>query len=327
MKKLFTLMTIALLALCVKPVQAQVFDFDNATDFHLIWLDEGTEQYYEITDRIVQDLRINGSYGAGPGGTDIGERFMDIWSNTYTAGEANGRGASDQIGGYLYFTANGAAGWGGGGFQLIPQAGSGALVDFMSITDSYHFHMAIKKTNPAPCRINLVGGGKQNPDDPNGPYIADDGKRAQFVVGVGDHVYNDPALPNFTPNFTANIWQTIDVPVAQLKEMGWSNRSAFKGYYFSYEFGSGANDLGFDATFFYQPEGAGFNSPSANNKLQVLVTKNIVEVLNATTPIEVYNITGTLVKTSAEKIFGADELNKGAYIIKANGAAAKVIIR
>ncbi|MDR0546002.1 MAG: T9SS type A sorting domain-containing protein [Dysgonamonadaceae bacterium] len=329
MKKIITCMMVCFLAAFAgNKVQAQEFDFDQATNFHLIWLDEGSEQYWEITPRIEQDLRLNGSYGAGPGGTNVGERFMDIWSDTYYAGEASGKGSLDQIGNYLYFIAN-AIGWGGGGFQLIPQAESNTLVDFTSINSNYRFHMAIKKTNPAACRINLYGGGKPDDNNPAGPYVADDGKRAQFVVGTGDHVYNDPALPNLTPNFVANTWQIIDIPVSQLQDMGWNNRSAFKGYFFSYEFGSVAgNDLAIDAVFYYALESDGINSPNAGSKqLQVVVTKNIVEVMGATAPIEVYNLTGSLVKTSESNVFGTEELNKGAYIVKSGNSAAKVIIR
>lgn len=325
MKKLITFICVAALAVGMgNKAHAQVFDFDNATNFHLIWLDEGTEQYYEITDRIAQNLRIDGTYGT----PNIGERFLDIWDNTYSAGEVADKGSLDQIGGYLYFIAN-SVGWAGGGFQLIPQPGSTNMVDFTAITDNYRFHIAVKKTNPAPCRINLYGGGKPDTANPNGPYVADDAKRAQFVVGVGDHVYNDPALPNLTPNFTAGQWQVIDIPVSQLKDMNWNNRSSFKGYYFSYEFGNvSGNDLAIDAVFYYQPLGTGINGPEVKqSQLQVLVTKNIVEVINAKAPLEVYDITGKLVKTVNNNVFGTDELNKGAYIIKSGNQVAKTIIR
>jgi hypothetical protein len=325
MKKLITFICVAALAAGMgNKAHAQFFDFDGAENFHLIWLDEATEQYWEITDRIAQDLRINGTYGT----PNVGERFLDVWENTFTFGEANGKGALDQIGNYLNCIATNP-GWAGGGFQLIPEQGSAALVDLTSITEDYRFHMAVKKMNTAACRINLIGGGKPDPNNPNGPYVYDDTKGAHFIVGEGNHVYDDPVLTNLTPVFTANTWLTIDIPVSELRDMGWNNRSTFKGYYFSFEFGNvRPNDLMFDAVFYYQPLGTGINGPEVKQpQLQVLVTKNIVEVVNAEAPLEVYDITGKLVKTVNNNIFGADELSKGAYIIKSGNQAAKTIIR
>jgi hypothetical protein len=322
MRKLFTFITVVALAMSMSnKTQAQVFDLDAASDFYLIWLDEGTEQYYEITDRIVKDYRPNGDYVQA-----VGERFIDIWENTFTFDEVSGgKGAMNQIGGYLNFVTVPGTGWSGGGFQLVQLAGTTLAydIDFTGITDDYRFHMAARSTLAKASRISLWGGGIEK----DGISIADDGKRAQFIVGVGDHVYADPALPNLTPDFTVNQWQSIDIPVSQLKEMGWNNRSAFRGYYFGFELAAATNNLAIDAVFFYKPEGAGIITPQSNTKLNVLVTNQVVEVLNATAPVEVYNLAGIKVKTSKEPIFGVDELNKGAYIIKSGSAVAKVIIK
>jgi hypothetical protein len=323
MKKLFTFICVAAMAVVMgNNAQAQIFDLDAATDFYLIWLDESTEQYYEITPRIVKDYRPNGDYGQG-----VGERFIDIWENTFTFGEVTGKGAMDQIGGYLNFVADGAQGWGGGGFQLVQLDGTilGYNIDFTDITDDYRFHMAVRSSVLKASRISLCGGGMLK----DGVMVADAGKTAQFIVGVGDHVYNDPVLLNLTPGFKANEWTSIDIPISQLKDMGWNNRSgsAFRGYYFEFNFGNSANNLAIDATFFYRPSDTGINNPKANNKLQVFVTENIVEVLNATAPVEVYNLSGIKVKMSEKPIFGVEELNKGAYIIKSGSAVAKVIIK
>ena len=53
----------------------------------------------------------------------------------------------------------------------------------------------------------------------------------------------------------------------------------------------------------------------------------IVEVLNTTAPVNVFSITGALVKTSVKPIFGVEELAKGAYIIKSGNAVAKIMIK
>jgi hypothetical protein len=323
MKKLFAFICVAALAVCAgNKVQAQIFDLDAATDFYLIWLDEGTEAYYELTPRIVKDYRPNGDYVQ-----NVGERFIDIWSNTFTFGETPGKGSLDQIGNYLNAVSTGAAGWAGGGFQLVQLAGTTLSydIDFTGITDDFRFHIAVKSSYEKTNRINLSGGGKFDTDGVT--LVADDDKRAQFLVGKGNTIYGGDTHENLTPDFKTNEWTIVDIPVSRLKELGWNNRSPFRGYYFSFELGATANDLAFDAAFYYRPIASGILNPKTDNKLNVFVTNQIVEVLNATAPIEVYNLAGIQVKTSKNPVFGVDELNKGAYIIKSGSAVAKVIIK
>ena len=315
MKKVYYFMTVALLALCAKSAYAQedFYDFfDNASNFYLIWLDESTESWYEISPRIAGDYRINDN-----------ERFIDIWDagETYSIKEPTGKGYFDQNGGYANYSAN-DIGWAGGGFR------SDAPVDLTKINGNYRFHIVIRKTNTDACRINLFGGGKSDGK-------ADESQRAQFIVGEGDHVYEDEDKnrhENLTPDFKVNTWQVIDIPVSDLMDMGWNNRSAFTGYYFTYDFGDvNYNNLQFDGVFYYYPSStppAGINDAQAgNNKLDVVVTNKTVSVLNATAPIEVYNVAGIKVKTCEQPVFGTDEVNKGIYIIKSGNAVAKVIIK
>ncbi len=126
-----------------------------------------------------------------------------------------------------------AANWGGGGFVLIPQPGSTSKVDFTAITDEYRFHMAIKKSTASPCIINVAGGG-----DPDGKV--DLGQTAHFTVGANENVWPDNSPPNLTPDFVVNQWQIIDIPITELKDLGWSNRGTFSGggqYYLSWDLG------------------------------------------------------------------------------------------
>ncbi len=96
--------------------------------------------------------------------------------------------------------------------------------------------------------------------------------------------------------------------------------------YFVLLSGAPTNEIAVDAIFFYKKATTGINDVKAN-KLSVLVTNRIVEVQNAIAPIEVYSVTGSLVKKSIQPIFGVEELAKGAYIIKSGSAVAKVIIK
>ena len=324
MKKVFTFIAVALLALCAKQLHAQAdpFDFSLATNYYLLVLDaspNGTQDNWSdvIDPNIVKDYRINGDYDQTP---YTGQYFLDIWSSTFVVNAVTGFGPFDNSA-YFDFSSL-AVGWGGGGFDaLASQNTSATMIDYTGIDDTYRFHMDIKKTNSFPCRINLYGGGDET-------GVASDLYRAQFIVGVGDHIYGDPVLPNLTPNFTVNTWQVIDIPVSQLEQMGWYNPAPFTGTYFSFEFGTdNGNNLMMDGVFFYKPANSGIKDVNANNKLNVVVTNETVNVLNATGPIDVYNLAGVKVKTSSQPVFGVDEVSKGAYIIKSGSAVAKVIIK
>jgi len=325
MKKVFYFMTVALLALCVNSAYAQQVDLAKGSNYYLIWLDGDVDGTYGVFSRTAGDYRINGQYGEG--GDRDGEFFIDVWGNSYGFPTVQGQGYFGQPGGFLSVQSGGPGwdGWAGGGFNFIPQPGSSTTVDFSQITEDYRFHIAVRKTNTNPCRINLFG-------------AKGDENAASFIVGVGNQVYEDQGT-NLTPGFVVNQWQAINIPVSQLMELGWDNRDgAFPntgenagGYYFTYDFGSdNNNNLQFDAVFFYDPAGnpgSGINDVQADNKLDVIVTNNVVSVLNATAPIEVYNVAGVKVKTCTQPIFGTDEVSPGIYIIKSGNAVAKVFIK
>jgi hypothetical protein len=317
MKKIFSLMCVAAIAAGMSfSVKAQDFSSLEGSNYYLIWLDGDTEAEFEITDKIVQDLRPNWAYETNP----TGERALYIWTNTYAANEPTGVGSFGQIGGFFDFTV--IADWSGLGFCMrhngddpageskVGDAPDSFPVDFTGISDDYRFHMAAKSTIPNAQGIEIFGGGP--------------GSAGYFSIGIGSF----DGKPNITPGFkTDGSWNIIDIPVSQLRGYGFTNRSPFKGNYFCIHSGGAPSNIGFDAVFFYNPSPSGINNPNAENKLRVLVTNQIIEVLNATAPVEVYDIAGIKVKTSEEPVFGVEELKKGAYIIKSGKAVAKVIIK
>ncbi len=296
MKKLFTLVCVVVMGISAMYAQEIGFDVDNATNYHLIYFDANSEIEFDITDKIVQDLRPNEVVG----------RNLWLWEGSaYEAADATGKGSLGQIGGYLALYVNGGT-WSGLGFNLADNATYD--IDYTSITDDYRFHMAAKSTYSRAHGIELFGQKEA---------------KAAFSIGVGTF----DALPNITPDFkTDGTWNIIDIPVSRLKELGFVNRAPFKGNYFVSLSGAGPNDLALDAIFFYSLGGAN-GIADVNNKLTVLVTNQIVEVLNATAPIEIYDLSGVLVKESIEPIFGVEELNKGIYIVKSGGAVEKICIR
>ena len=299
---------VALAAFMGSKAKAQDLTSLDGSNYYLIYLDAQTESDYEITSKIVKDYRPNWDYTTNPDG----DRALYLWTgSTYVANAATGKGSFGQIGGFLDVSSVGTSGWSGLGWSMRTDAPVKEVVDYTAVTDVYHFHMAVKSsTSPVKAHhIEMFG---------TATGIAN------FSVGVGSM----DAAPNITPNFpTDGSWYIIDIPISQLKTYGWTNRGTFTGNYFVTLSGPPTNNLAMDAIFIYLPAGInGINDVKAN-KLNVLVTNRIVEVQNATAPIEVFSVTGALVKKSVAPVFGVEELAKGAYIIKSGNAVAKVMIK
>lgn len=304
MRNLITfLCVVAIAAFTGNKMNAQDMSSLEGSNYYLIWLDADSEAEYEISGKIVQDLRVNWDGTTNP----TGEKAMYIWENTYAANPANGKGSLGQIGGFLDFTAIG--GWSGLGFTMRDDSPTRFDVDYTKLTDDYRFHMAVK-SNMAKSHMIQVFGSKDG--------------AAKFSVGVGSM----ESTPNITPNFKSDgSWNIIDIPVSELRTYGFTNRAPFGGNYFVILSGPATNQIAVDAIYFYNPNPAAGVNDVKVGKLDVIVTNQIVEVLNATSPIEVYSVTGSLVKTLNEPIFGVDELAKGVYIVKSGYATAKIMIK
>ncbi|MDP4238573.1 MAG: hypothetical protein Q8904_03765 [Bacteroidota bacterium] len=320
MKKVFTIMCLVVVATFIgSRAKAQDVSSLEGSNYYLIYLDADTESNYDITSKIVQDLRPNWDATSNP----TGEKALYIWSNTYVNNAATGKGSFGQIGGFLDFSV-GTVGWSGLGFcmrdNLTGTAPKTFPIDYTAITDDYHFHMAVRSSYAAGHAIQVAGSS-------TGVIGKLTVNAAQFNVGVGKQ---DATLPNITPNFVSDgtTWNVIDMTVKDLRTYGWTNRSTIlpSANYFVTLSGAGPNEIAVDAVFFYKPASSGINDLKAN-KLNVLVTNRVIEVQNANAPIEVYSITGALVKKSLEPVFGVDGLVKGAYVIKSGNAVAKVMIK
>jgi len=323
MKRVFTIMClVAVAAFMGSKAKAQDLTSLDGSHYYLIYLDGTTETDYEITPKILQDLRPNWNFTTNP----TGEKAIYIWENTYAANAATGKGSFGQIGGFLDFSAIG--GWSGLAWIMRDNttgtAPNAFPIDYTAITDNYHFHMAVKSTFAKGHQIQVAGSSTGSIGDLTV-------SSAKFNVGVGIQDPAQPNMPNITPGFVADgtTWNIIDIPVSQLRTYGWTNRSTIlpSANYFVVLSGGTPNEIALDAIFFYLPAGSNGINDVKVNKLNVLVTNRIVEVQNATAPIEVFSVTGALVKKSVAPVFGVEELAKGAYIIKSGNAVAKVMIR
>lgn len=317
MKRVFTIMSLVVVAFFMgNHAKAQDLTSLNGTNYYLIYLDADTEANYGITPLIVQDLRPNWDATNNP----TGEKALYLWTGSgYVFNPATGKGSFGQIGGFLDFSVTSST-WSGAAWCMRDNSTGTApktfAIDLTKITDDYHFHMAVRSSYAKAHSVQVAG-------SQSGTTV----NFAKFNIGIG---LQDTTLPNITPNFKADgtTWNILDISVKDLRTYGWTNRSTIpSGNYFVLLSGAPTNELAVDAVFFYLPAGLnGINDVKAD-KLNVLVTNRTVEVKNATAPINVFSVTGSLVKTSKEPVFGVEELAKGAYIIKSGNAVAKVMIK
>ena len=296
MKKI-TLSLCVLFAMAMFSVPAHADFFDNMKNFHLIWLDADTEVEYDITKKIVQDLRID----------DVNTKLY-VWDNTYTFPGASGKGYFGQIGGFHSVAVATGSTWSGLGFCLVDE--SAKEVNLTTLTDDYVFHMAYKSNNDRAHQIQVFGGKET---------------QARFAIGVGTQ--GDEKPENVTPTFEKGKWQLLELSVARLKELGFQNRAAFKGNYFVTLSGAANNDLMLDGVFFYQPASSGIDNTTNDDKLDVLVTASFIEVFNPLGTLELYNLAGLKVRSTNEKIMDIEDLTKGIYILKSGNVTKKVVVK
>ncbi len=110
MKRVFTIMCVMVVAIFMgSHAKAQDLSSLDGSNYYLIYLDADTEENYEITDKIVQDLRPNWDGTTNP----TGEKALYLWSGSgYVANAATGKGSFGQIGGFLDFSVTSST-WSG----------------------------------------------------------------------------------------------------------------------------------------------------------------------------------------------------------------------
>jgi hypothetical protein len=303
MKKLFTLLFVAVATCVWSSIQAQE-DLQGSA-YRLIYLDEESSNAIPA-GQIATDLRVNNL-----------NLYLYVWDGTYSVSDPVGKNYNNNFGGYLNLTV-GSVGWSGLGFLAEEKDKGGnpaSPVDLTGVTNDYTFHIAMKSTATNSHLFTLRGGSD-----------ALEGHLCFGTAAISDGKKNYQPFSNFTRD---GQWHLIEIPMKEFFDAGLKYTGPFYGNYFTLLSGGtqGAN-FGMDAIYIYKKKGTGINNPGvANNQLQVISTKNVVEVLNATYPIEIYSVTGQLVYKTTEPLFGTDQLSKGIYVIKSGNATAKIVIK
>ena len=123
----------------------------------------------------------------------------------------------------------------------------------------------------------------------------------------------------------------VDISFSDLKKLfptfDWKAIPAWSGNIMSF-LGGGVTGqaFAFDAIYFYQPgDGSGIGKINSDNT-EWVVTANTVNVAGAN-GIELYNLSGQLVKKTAGTTLGLSNLAKGVYVAKSGNQAKKIVVK
>ena len=152
-------------------------------------------------------------------------------------------------------------------------------------------------------------------------------------ISIGETAFNDngaiyPKVGEFDPN---GEWVAIDIKLSDLKKLYPSFNFVpgfFRGNMYSILAGSVAGkSFSIDAVYLYGPKAQGGVEDVAADEAQIVVSAKTISVLGGQEGIDVYNVSGQLVKSSESTIVGVEDLTPGLYVVKAGNAVKKVVIR
>lgn len=281
-----------------------------------------TVDYVILSEEAIASFTNAGATMQYVGPSEEEGRFLYYWSGIAPGSEAYPRVDFDN-GGYTSVEVAPTEGWSGAGFfiscpQEEPPLGPG--VNISHFTDETVFHMAyMSPTDNAPASIGciLLDGAKFG------------SKPAKFALG---DPYNDNGVvyPAIGPK-AGNDWQGIEISLGDLKKL-WpdydlNNTEAWGGNIFAFLGGAVAGQtFAFDAMYFYNSDGSGIESISADNEAAFVVTGKTVNVANAS-GIVLYNLSGVAVKHTAGTTLGLDNLTAGVYVAQAAGKTCKIVVK
>lgn len=299
-----TLAMVALATLGGSNLSAQIngsdakFDFANATNYYLIYLDGETTATNIPAAKIKKDFR-----------TDDVTNFLYIWDNTFASNTAVGPNSNDIAGEFLDFSVA-SAGWSGFGFAGIEPG-----KDMSGVDNTYYLHFAMKAADASAHASHQVIINK----DPNAGKIV-----------IGNKPFIDGGV-NFDPigDFPRDgEWYNFDIPIKSMAGCSFANETATKDNVFSMLSGGVAGtNICLDAIFFYQKSNeTGIENVDAND-VEVLIGDNTITVNGSNAGINLYDISGKCVKSSDASVMNISDLNGGVYIVRSGDIVKKIAIK
>lgn len=252
----------------------------------------------------VNDWRVN----------DV-DRFLYVWDGTFTGGDGSypGVGYSDmQFDGYSSLNvAN--VGWSGAGFFFAEASGTNT----QHWTENTKFHIATRTAATAPASV---------------AFVICDGDAAgssPAKVALGDAFNDGGAIyPSIGPKISDD-WVGVDISFADLKKLyptfSFVNVANWSGNIVSI-LGGGVEgqNISIDCMYFHTPASGESGVGSVENDATFVVTGNTVNVANGN-GIELYDLSGRMLKSVNGSTLGTSDLNSGIYVVKSGNSVKKIM--
>lgn len=252
------------------------------------------------------------------------ERCFYVWDGTFTEGDSSYPGVDMQMDGYTSINV-GTVGWSGAGFTIVDNNDLGvhSSIDLGHISDDTRFHMGLRSSNPASSIAVIFGDGTNK----------DTGvKWSPAKFSIGQAAFNDngtifPLIGDFDRE--GGDWVAIDIKFSDMKKL-WPGFNYTAGKFFGniYSVLGGSatgTNICIDAVYLYSPKNDSVEGIAADEN-QIVVSGKTVSVIGGE-GIELYNISGQLVKKSNSSIMGVEDIDGGIYIVKAGNAVKKVVLK
>lgn len=283
--------------------------------------------YIMLSDQAVEDVTKAGAKVTYIGPDPAAGRNFWIWSNTFV-GTDNFNPRVDMYEGQAMSLMVNNADWSGGGFAIATTNDAGATVpgaNFSHFDENTIFHMAYMCPNgnmpPAVGIVLLDGSGEGS-------------QPAKFSLG-GSFEVEGQLAPVVGDKFSDD-WQGLEISLGNLKKF-WpafdlQNKSNWTGNAMSILAGGVVGrTVAFDAIYFYNVGEGGDDDSSildVNGSADVtfVVSTNTVNVVGGN-GIELYNASGSLVKSTAGTTVGISNLPKGIYVAKSGNKAQKIAVK
>ena len=255
----------------------------------------------------VNDWRVN----------DV-DRFLYVWDETFTGGDGSypGVGYNDfQYDGYSSLNV-GTVGWSGAGFFMAEASGTNT----MHWNENTKFHVAYRTAAVGPNSVAFVI------NDAESKIFA---SASPAKVAVGESFNDGGAIyPTVGPAFN-DEWQAIDISFADLKKFYptyvWINSENWTGNIVSI-LGGGVTgqNISLDCMYFHTPTGGEGAVGTVADDANFVITKNTVNVNNGN-GIELYDLSGRLIKSSNSSVLGISDLGNGVFVVKSGNSVKKIM--
>ena len=215
-------------AICEVTVTKEVVVVDSETlkgsDYYVIQLDESS--YSTISSKVAIDFR-----------PDDANKNLYIWENTFNAGSGAGTNFYGLDQAWISMVV-GNVGWSGAGFNVAAGFGQIDMTNLLDNPSDYYLHIGLKTGQASGSYL----------------FILTDGQAEAKIAIGGDFDDAGTVFTSFAPLTRDNKWNSIEIPVTKLNELGLYFNQPFQDVNILAVLAGGTQGTTFDmdAVFFYK---------------------------------------------------------------------------